>query len=455
MKKKMDINKILLKISPEFIRGKIGENKGLRKILDNINWLTFENIFKLLIGLFVYAWIARSLGPEQFGLMNYSLAFVTLFLTFSTLGLDGIVIRNIVSNPKKKREFLGSAFFLKILGSILMILFSIIIIYLLEPNNKTLFLFVFIIALGYIFKSFDVIDLWFKSQVEAKYPVYSRIIALIIITLLKISFILLKAPLIAFIYMFSLDFLIVSLLFVYFYYKKTKISLLQWRVRLNTIKDLLKDSWPLILSGMAIMLYMRIDQVMIGHMLGQFELGIYSAAVKLSEAWYFMPIIITSSVFPAIINARKKSKELYIKRMQILYDSFTWFTILVAVIVTLLSPFIINILYGQEYARASTVLSILIFSGIFTFLGVASSNYLIAENLTKISFYITTIGVVINILLNIMLIPLYGINGAAVATLISYSFAAYISNLFFKKSRIVFMMQTKSFNIIRIMRSLL
>ncbi len=451
----MDTTKLLLKISPKFIKRKIEDNKGLRNILDNISWLSLEHALKLLVGLFIYAWIARYLGPEQFGLMNYALAFVALFTAFSTLGLDNILIRNIVSNPEQKKELLGSAFFLKILGSILVLLLSTTIMYFLEPSNTTLLIFVFIIAIGYLFKSFDVIDLWFKSQVKSKYAVFSRTIAFSIITLLKITLILIEAPLIAFIYMFSLDFLIVSILFIYFYYKKASISIFQWKARLKVMKNLLKDSWPLILSGIAIMIYMKIDQVMIGNMLGQKELGIYSAAVKLSEAWYFLPMIITTSVFPAILNARKKSRELYLKRMQTLYDFFTWFTISVALLVTFLSPFIINILYGADYALSVPVLSILIFSGTFTFLGVASSKYLIAENLIKISFYRTNIGLIVNILLNIILIPKYGIIGASISTLISYGVVAYLSNIFFRKSRIIFFMQTKSLNIIRIFKEII
>lgn len=445
---------IFFKLFPSYLRRIIENNKELQKITTNINWLTFEKVLRLGIGLFVTVMVARYLGPENFGMMNYALAFVALFSALSILGLDKIVIRNIVLNPEKKREYLGSTLFLKFFGSLVMLLFSTIAIFLIEPNNTLIILFVGIIAFGYIFKSFDVIDFWFQSQVQSKYTVYARSVAFLIISSLKILFILIQQPLIAFVMMFALDNLLAAMFLIYFYFKKGTISMFKWKVKFNVMKELLHDSWPLILSGIAIIIYMRIDQVMIGSMLGNTELGIYSAAVKLSEAWYFIPMIVTGSVFPAILNARKKSRKLYLNRMQLLYDSFTWFTISVALIITFISPFIIKTLYGLDYMGAAIVLSILIWSGIFSFLGVASSQYLIAENLTKISFYRTGIGMVVNIILNMILIPIYGIIGAAIATLISYGVAAYVSNIFFKKSRIIFIMQTRTLNIFRILKGI-
>lgn len=450
----MDTTKILLKFTPSFLRRKIENNKNLRKILDNINWLGGEKVIRLFLAIFVTALVARYLGPEQFGMMSYAFAFVSLFVVFEKLGLDSIVVRNIVNNPEKKAEYLGSTLILRFVGSSALLVFSMIGIMLLRPGETIIYVFVAIVAISYLFKSFETIDLWFQSQVKSKFTAQSQIVAFLIISALKVLFVFTQQPLIAFVLMFLLDSIIAATLLVFFYQKRGPVPILKWKARFETMKELLKDSWPLILSGVAIAIYMRIDQIMIGSMLGDTELGVYSVAVKLSEAWYFLPMIITASVFPAILKAKKKSKELYLERMQKLYDAFTWFTIPIAIIVALLSSYIIGILFGDEFIQASLVLSILIFSGVFTFLGVASSKYLISENLTKISFYRTVLGLIINILLNVMLIPVYGIIGAAIATLVSYAFAAYVANLLFKESRIIFLMQTRSFNIFRAIKRL-
>jgi len=425
------------------------ENKGLIKILKNINWLTFEKIFQLVFGLFVYAIVAQYLGPEQFGILNYALAFSSLFLAFNTLGLDSIVVREIIHSPKKSKEILGSALIMRLLGSLLLIAISSLAIYFIKPDDTMLLLFVMIISLGYLFKSFETIDLYFQSQVQSKYTVYARSIAFIIVSSLKLLLVFTQQPLLAFVLMYALDAIISSVMLIFYYKYVALDTILSWRPRLERMKSLLQDSWPLILSSIAIMIYMRIDQVMIGSMIDNEALGIYSVAVKLSETWYFIPIMISASVFPAILKARKQSQELYLKRIQTLFDGFTWLSIIIAIVVSILSPFIIDILYGDKFATASTVLSIHIWAGVFVFLGVASSQYLVAENLTRITFYRTVTGAIINIVLNLIFIPTYGIIGVAIATIISQATASVFSMIFFNESRYVFFMILKSFNIIR------
>ncbi len=446
------ITRNIIKIMPPTIRKRVENNKELRKIMGNINWLAFENISRNIIGLVIVIFVARYLGPEQFGLMNYAMAFVALFSIFASLGLDDIVVREIVSNFEKRKEYLGTSLFLKFIGSFFLVVFSSIAIYFVEPENNLLQLFVFIYALGYIFKSFDVIDLWFKSQVQSKYSVYAKSISFLTISSLKIIFVFTQAPLIAFVLMLSLDFLLTSLFLIYFYAKNADLPLMRWKVRFSVMKSLLKDSWPLILSGIAFLIYMKIDQVMIGNILGETQLGIYSAAVKISEAWYAIPTIITASVFPAIIHSRKVNRQLYLKRIQILYDFFIWFTLTVALIITFLSPFIIKILYGSDYLGASNVLSIHIWAGVFVFWGVVNGKYLITENLTKMILVFTLSGAFINVLLNIWLIPSLGPVGAAIATLVSQIFSSVIFFAFFEQTRILTKMQFRALNILRVIK---
>jgi len=196
---------------------------------------------------------------------------------------------------------------------------------------------------------------------------------------------------------------------------------------------LLRDSWPLILSGMVISIYMKIDQVMIKEMLGAQQVGHYAAAVKLSEAWYFIPMAITSHVFPAIINAKKQSEELYYQRLQKLYNLMVWLAVAIALPTTFLAPWVIRVLYGEAFLPAAGVLSIHIWASVFVFLGVASGKWFLCENYIKKNFYRTLFGMVINAVLNLILIPLYGIYGAAVATLLGQMAANLIYDIFDKQ----------------------
>jgi O-antigen/teichoic acid export membrane protein len=173
------------------------------------------------------------------------------------------------------------------------------------------------------------------------------------------------------------------------------------------------------------------------------EVGYYAAAVRLSESWYFIPVAISNALFPAIVNAKNISRELYLTRLQKLYDVLAWIAIGISIPVSFFSSDIINLLYGSKYLSSAPILTIYIWAGAAVFLGVASSQYLVAENLTKISFMRTSLGMITNVILNIILIPLYGIIGSAVATLISYSIAVF-SIALFKQSRKQFFMMTKA-----------
>ena len=219
----------------------------------------------------------------------------------------------------------------------------------------------------------------------------------------------------------------------------------QWQFKSSTAFILLKDAWPLVLSGVVIAIYMKIDQVMIKNMLSNKEVGYYAVAVKLSEAWYFIPMAICTSLFPAIVKAKQVSEKLYLSRLQKLYDILAWMAIGIAIPVTFLSDFIIETLFGAKFLPAAPVLTIYIWAGVATFLGVASSQYLISENMTRLSFFRTLMGMIINVILNLWLIPIYGIVGSALATLVSYSIAT-ISIVFSKKT---------SFHLLMMLRSIL
>lgn len=420
-------------------------HSGFRKYFFNTGWLMADKVLTLFAGLFVGVYVARYLGPERFGLLNYAISFVGLFTAFATLGLDSIVVRNLVQNIKDRDRLLGTAFILKLMGGILLFGAVAFAVRFTSSDSYTKLL-IFIIAGGMIFESLKVIDFYFQSQVLGRFSSAAGICALCASSLVRISLVYFQASLVWFAVaqVFSVGILALMLLFFYF---KQGSSISKWHFDWNAGKELLRDSWPLILSGLVIMIYMRIDQIMIKEMLDSEAVGNYAAAVRLSEAWYFIPIAIANSLFPAILSARKISEQLYYKRLQQFYDLMVLISVGIALPMTFLSSWLISILYGEAYSTAASVLSIHIWSGIFVFLGVATGKWFIAENLEKYTFYRTIAGGFANIILNYIFIPKFGIAGAAISTLISYILAAYLSMLFFKASIINFRLATKSFNL--------
>ncbi len=395
------------------------------------------------LGLFVGVWVARYLLPEQFGLYNYAIAFASMFDTAANLGLNQIVVRNIVRDPFRKNEVLGTAFLLKLVAQVVALVLAVGTIYLLRPNNSLTHWLVGIIAAGMIFNSFDVIDFWFQSQVQSKYTVFARNLGFITANLGRVLLIQLRASLIFFAWIGSAEIALAAVGLVIAY--RVKGHLIRgWRYSFSYAKELLKDSWTLTLSSIVIMLYMRIDQIMIGQLIGDQAVGIYSAAIKISEMWYFVPIAITNSIYPSVIEAKNVSEDLYLRRLQKLFNSMAILSYLVAIPVTLLSDQIIILIYGKNYAEAASILTIHVWTGVFVSSGVAVSLWTTTEGLMTLAFAATAIGALINIILNYFLIRIYGGAGAAISTVVAQLFAAYGAFAFFPRTRKIFILQTQA-----------
>ena len=417
-------------------------HQGFRRYFANTSWMFAEQILRMVAGLLVGIWVARYLGPEQFGVFSYAIAFAVIFSSIAKLGLDGIVVRDLVREPNQRDIYLGTAFWLK-LGGAIVTLGAIAFAVQLTSNDSTTNLYIFIIASGTIFQSFEVVDFYFQSKVLSKFVSICKLTQLLISSLLKLYLIFTGADLFWFVLVSLVD--QITLVFtLYFAYHYQKVGGFFRYFDSVTAKQMLRNSWPLIFSGLAVMIYMRIDQIMIKEILGEREVGLYSAAVRISEMWYFIPVIITNSIFPSIVNAKNVSEELYKIRLQRLYTLMVWAAIAIALPMTFVSEWLVTLLYGEAYREAGPVLMIHIWTGVFVSLGVASGAWLINQNLQLFAFYRTFVGVVINVILNLLLIPIYGMIGAAIATVIAQVMAALAFDVFTNKTRVTFVMKLKT-----------
>jgi O-antigen/teichoic acid export membrane protein len=424
-------------------------SRSFRKYFANTSWLFFEKIIRTLLGAYVVISITNYLGAFQYGLYSYALSYTGIFSVLASLGIDSILSRELIKHPEEKESLLGTSFILKLAGAFFSVVIITVAVIITEDTLITQ-LMVIIISLSAVFQAFTVIELFFQAFVLSKYPALVKSISFFFTSCIKLFLIFTKAGLIYFAVFTTFEFILMAAGFV-IVYSRRKNNVFRWKFNFILAKRLLNDSWPLILSGLVIGVYMYIDQIMITRMLGEKENGSYAAAVKLCEAFYFIPMVLTASLFPAIINAKEKNKALYLSRLQKLYDLLAGIAIAIAVPVSLLSGFIVSILYKPEFMPAAQVLSIYIWAGLATFLGVGSSQYLVAENYTRDAFYRTFAGMVANIGLNFYLIPLYGINGAAFATLVSYSVATF-SIYFNGKTREQAVMMFKSLTLINLIK---
>lgn len=418
-------------------------HQGFMKYFKNTSWLFAEKILRMIVGLFVGIWVARYLGPEQFGLFSYAQSFVALFTAIASLGLDGIVVRELVKDESRSDELIATAFWLKLIGAFGVLFILAIAINFTSNDNYTNIL-IFIIASATIFQSFNIIDFYFQAKVLSKYIVYANIISLFISSIVKILLILNEASLIAFAWVILFDSVVLALGFIYFFLKNSTFKIKYFKFNKSIAISILKDSWALIFGSIAASIYMQIDQVMIKEMMGSESVGYYAVAVKLSELWLFITVTLTKSFSPAITNAKKNDNELYIKRLQSVYDLLIKISALLSIIVFTLSNYIVFYLYGAEYSDSINILSIYIWSIIFVYLSNGSWLYYINENLQKIASLRLIYGAIVNIFLNLYMIENFGLVGAAYSTIISYAISSYFINYFYNKTKMNFMLQTKA-----------
>ena len=406
---------------------------GFRKYFKNTGWMMVTKILSFAISFISTIIIARRLGPENLGQISYSVSFIAIFSFLTFVGLDQILYRDLIKYPEKKNEYLGSALTIRLIAGFITLLIAITTAFFVKESKITIIL-ITIISFTYIFSSFQIFNYEFQARVKAKFPSIASFIVILVLNILKIITVLLGGGIIFLAIILLLEPILYALFYLYIYRFKLKERFLDLSFNYNISKELIKDSWPLIITGAFSFIYSRIDQIFIKNLIDVKSVGYYDAAVRISEVWYFIPAMIITSLFPAIINSKKLSISMYRNRLIKLFWLLLIISILISIPVFLFSSFIIKFLYGFDFLASIPILKIYVWAGVGVSLSTLVNTYLISENYRKIIFFTSFIAMSINVILNLFWIPLYGINGAAFSTLVSYS-ATPLLLFIFKKTR--------------------
>lgn len=394
-------------------------HEGFKRYSKNTGWLLAARIVTFAVSFLTVAFVARYLGPENYGKLSYAQSFVAIFSIFASLGIDQILYRDLVAHPEKEDELLGTAFISKLVFGALTFVITVTVSLFLN-TEPVLSLLIFLLCFTFLFQPLGILSSLFSARVQAKYPSYITIILAIVIPLLKLLIIWLNQGIIYFALLIVFESAVYSLYYLHIYLSRFHGKPRNWVFSRHTLLRLFRDSWPLLLAGLSGYIYGRIDQVMIQHFIDTSSVGLYDAAVKVTEMWAFLPGLVVGSLFPAIVNARMHDADMYARRLR----SLTLFTLglgtCIVLPIFLLAPLVIQILFGPDFLGAVPVLRIYIWTGIGTIGIVLIQNYLVAENKGKQYFVIAVMGAIANILLNVLLIPSFGMAGAAWATVVSY-----------------------------------
>lgn len=403
--------------------------------------LATEKIALLAINFAISILIARYLGPEQFGQMSYLLALLVLFSPLAAVGLNSIITRELHANPQNEVLILGTALTIRIGGALLAFVLGMIVMPLIITDNQTALFFILLLCnLG---NAFLVFDYWLQALVANQYAVLLRLVLTIFAVCTKGLALIVDAPMSVFIVLAGLDVLLLGILFVVLYGIKTG-QLFKLEFKLAYAIELLKQSWWLMFSGIAAIIYLKIDQVMLGKMSSSEELGYYALAAKLSEVWYFIPLAVMSSYFPRILTKKAQGQAGYIVHLQKLNDVLFAFAVCIAIAFMFFADGFIRLFFGMVFLPASEILIIHIWIGVFVFMRALFSKWILVENLLKVSLLTQLAGAILNVCFNLWLIPLYGGKGAAYASIFAYISASYLILFLLKETRPMAFIITKS-----------
>ena len=435
------------RVVPDAIQDRVAQSPVLRKILVNIGWLSVERILTLAVRFFVGVWVVRHLGPEKFGVYSYALSFATVFSAVATLGLEKVVIRDLsqAEETGPVNEILTSALLLRLGGGGATFALLAAIIFSTEDSALVQWA-VLLVSTRLILYAPEVFDYWFQAQIESKYPVYVRSVGLLLGSGAQVACILLNLPVLAFLAALVLSHLTIAV-GLWLVFRSVRAQRFEVRVpQAETIRSMLSRAWPLIVSGLSTLVYMKIDLIMIGRILGNAEVGIYAAAAKLSEIWYFLPVAITASVYPEIIRSFEDgTRHAYLNKMQRLYDLLVGLSLIIVVPVWMFASPLILLLFGAGYTESASVLRIHVWSLIFMSIGSAQSKRMLAEEMYQHVMVMSVVGAIVNVGLNLFLIPWYQSTGAAWATFISYFVYGYGILALIPETRVAFFQMTWSF----------
>lgn len=397
-----------------------------RHLITNAAWLLADRGIRMVGGLFVGIWVARYLGPDPFGLLNYALAFIGLFSAFATLGLDRLVIKEVVLHPEARDEVLGTAFALKLAGGLLAQAAAVAAAHLVRQDSRVT-LMVAIVAGTALLQAFDVVDFWFQAKVRSRLTVIARNGAFVVFLGVKVALILTEAGVTAFAIAMLAEAALAAAGLV-FLYRRGGDNPFAWRFARERAAALLGEGWPLLVAYMAYLIYAKIDQIMLGSILGDKALGLYSAALKIAEIPVAVLLIVGSTLFPKLVELYEADRPRFFRWYSDITGVMTWSAMAFLGGAWLAGPYLVDVLFGPEFGESGRVLIYQAAGLVFVFNGGLRSAFLTITGHQRILSVTTVLAAVLNVGLNALLIPRYGIYGSAGAGVAVQAVSLFLLN---------------------------
>lgn len=404
------------------------------KFAANTLWIIFGRVYQIAINLVVSVLSVRYLGPSNYGLINYAASFSSLFTAFCTLGIDEVMVNELIKKPQKQGKLLGTAIYMRVCSSIFSVLTICLIVYVLNPGETLTLWVTLLYSIGLVMQSMEVIKFFYQQRLMSKVTSLLTVVARTIVSFYKILLLVLNKNVLWFAASNIVDHGIFGILLLLFYHKHKKTGQ-GLKYESSLANELLKKSHHFILSGLMVALYGQMDKIMLKHLMDEAQVGFYSVATTVNNYWPFILTAIIESSRPVIIELFGTDQTLFKKRLTQLYSALIGISVVAAVGISIFAKQLILILYGDGYINSVNALRIVSWSTAFSYLGVARSIWVVPNGQQRFEKYLAAIGATCNAILNYLMIPFWGIIGAAIATLVTQIITNFFCGVFFKPLR--------------------
>lgn len=385
------------------------------KVTRNASWIIAGRVYHMVLAFVVGLLTARYLGPNNYGLINYAATYTSFFASFCTLGINSVIVKNFVDHPDEEGETVGSAIILRTISSVLSVVMMMCITFIADNGEKTTNIVVFLCGIGVVFQVMDTLDYWFQSRLESKYSAFATVISYTVVSIYKVWLLVTGKSVEWFAVSTSIDYLVVAIILLIVYKKRNGP---QFSYSMRKAKELFMSSYHFILAGLMVSIYGSTDKFMLKQLLNEAEVGYYSTAVSLCNTWVFLLTAIIDSLYPVILQSFN-NKELFERKNKQLYSIVFYISVSVSILFSVLATPVVRILYGKAYIAAAAPLRIITWYTAFSYLGVARNAWIVSYNKQNYLKYLYIGAAITNVILNVIMIPLWGASGAAFASLLT------------------------------------
>lgn len=415
----------------------------MNRVIKNASWIIICRIVQAILALIISMVTARYLGPSNYGLMNYAMSVVAFVLPLMRLGLSSIMVQEFVSEPDKEGDTLGTSLVLSFCSALVCIVGVNAFVNIANAGEGDTIIVCALYSSILIFQVFELINYWFQAKLQAKYSSIIALVAYGVVSVYKIYLLVTQKSIYWFSVANTLDYLIIAIGLVCIYKKRCNQKLsFNWARG----KRLLSISKYYIISDLMVVVFAQTDRIMLKAMINNAATGYYSAAITCAGMTQFVFAAIIDSMRPTIFEGKKNSEDAYRLNLARLFSIIIYLSLIQSIVMTILAPIIIRILYGVEYGASVSALQIVVWYTTFSYLGSARNIWILAEGKQEHLWKINLFGALANVVLNAVLIPIIGVNGAAFASLITQFLTNVVTGYIFPPIRDVNCILMKGFD---------